>query len=461
MAFDVGAIVARLELNDKAWQQAISRVTKDKSLSGYVLRNQSAIQSLGKSFTIAGGVIVGSLGAMIKKGADYGDKMDEMSQKTGVAIGVLSGLKLAADKDGTSIEGLAMGLKGLSGKIVEANSGNKEAIALFGRLGVSVTDANGKIRPMKDVLFDTATAFSKTEAGAEKTKTAVDLFGRAGMEMIPLLNRGADGLEREWKEAERLGLVLDEKTGKAASDFNDQLENLKGSMMGVAVQMGQALMPAIQGLIVTVTNVIAGVRAWAAENPGLAALLAKVALAVGALMVALGPVLIALPTLIKLKTGLKAVLPGIADGLKSVTITQIAASAAYGVAIGLVVQYAAKLIELKAAIDEDDKAHDRFIETNISLKNKLYELVTTGAMTVDAFYKLEDQLGGSATAMALWISHGKAGKEVQEALEKIGKEHAASIEEQKKKIQALNPELKTAIDNSDVLGKVKKTLTNH
>jgi len=459
MAFDVGAIVARLELNDKLWRQSIDRITKDNSLSGYVLRNQAAIQSLGKTFTIAGAAVVGSLGMMIKKGADYGDMMDETSQKTGVAIGVLSGLKLAADKDGTSIEGLAMGLKGLSGKIVEANSGNKDAIALFKSLGVTVTDANGQIRPMKDVLFDTATAFSRTEDGAVKTKTAVDLFGRAGMEMIPMLNRGAEGLEREWKEAERLGLVLDEKAGRAASDFNDQLENLKGSLMGVAIQLGQALMPVLQTFITTTTNVIAGVRAWAAEHPGLAALLSKVALAVGALGMALGPVLIALPKLIQLKVGLKAILPGVVDGLKNVKLAQVAASAAYGVAIGLVIQYAAKLIELKDAIDEDDKAQNRFIQTNINLKNKLYELVTTGAMTVTEFYKLEDQLGGSATAMALWISHGKAGTVAQEALVKIGKEHAASIEEQKKKIQALNPELKTAIDNSDVLGKVKKTLT--
>ena len=311
MSFDAGAAIGRLELNIAGWQKSVESVKKDQqSLSGLVMRHEQQFKSLGKTLTVVGGLVVASLGAMIKKTADYGDEMDEMHQRTGASVELLTGLDGTLKKNGASAQDLAVGMKFLSGKMVDANSGNKEAIALFKGLGISVTDANGNLRSTTDVLFDVATRFSGMEDGAVKTTAAVDLLGKGGMSLIPTLNLGADGLRREAEEAGRLGKVLTVETAKACSDFNDSLVDLKGGLQGVGIQIGQALMPAVKGLVEKITSIVIKVREWAAEHPELASGLSKVALGLGALMMTIGPVLYALPGLIKGLTALKAIAAG-------------------------------------------------------------------------------------------------------------------------------------------------------
>lgn len=69
-----------------------------------------------------------------------------------------------------------------------AAGGSKEQIEVFSRLGVSVTDAAGQLRPTEDVLLDLADAFAAMPDGAEKSALAVKLFGKSGVELI--LNQG-------------------------------------------------------------------------------------------------------------------------------------------------------------------------------------------------------------------------------------------------------------------------------
>ena len=60
MAFKVGAIVAKLELDKKNWENSIKSVKKDQeSLKGFVLRNEQQIKKMGKAMTIAGAAILG------------------------------------------------------------------------------------------------------------------------------------------------------------------------------------------------------------------------------------------------------------------------------------------------------------------------------------------------------------------------------------------------------------------
>lgn len=308
MAFDAGAVIGRLELNIAGWQKSVEAVKKDQqSLAGLVMRHEQQFKSLGKTFTVVGGLMVASLGAMIKSTANYGDEMDEMHQRTGASVELLTGLDGALRKNGASTQDLAVGMKFLSSKMVDANSGNKEAIALFKGLGISVTDANGNLRSTTDVLFDVATRFSGMEDGAVKTTAAVDLLGKGGMSLIPTLNLGADGLKKEADQAQRLGKVMSQEAAKACSDFNDSLVDLKGGLQGVGIQVGIALMPMVQGLIVNVTNIIVKVREWAAAHPGLTEGLSKTALGLGILAMSIGPVLIVLPSLVKWIQALKAI----------------------------------------------------------------------------------------------------------------------------------------------------------
>ncbi len=78
MAFDVGAIVGRLELQRDQWNQSIKQVKDDqKSLSGMVLRNSQQFKRMGRTMTIAGTAVVGAVGLMVKSYATFDKAMTE------------------------------------------------------------------------------------------------------------------------------------------------------------------------------------------------------------------------------------------------------------------------------------------------------------------------------------------------------------------------------------------------
>ncbi len=70
----------------------------------------SGLAGIGLSATAAAAALVGS----VKAAADYGDQLDNMSQRTGVAVEELSRLQYAAKLSDTSTEALSKGIGTLS-----------------------------------------------------------------------------------------------------------------------------------------------------------------------------------------------------------------------------------------------------------------------------------------------------------------------------------------------------------
>lgn len=202
----------------------------------------SGLAGIGLSATAAAAALVGA----VRSAADYGDQLDNMAQRTGVAVEELSKLQYAAQMSDTSSEALGKGLANLSKMMVAAANGATESGKPFERFGIELRNADGSVRSANEVLMDLADVFSVMPDGAEKTALAMEFFGKKlGTEMIPLLNQGSAGLRAMGDEAERLGLVLNSEQAKAAADFNDNLDKMAQLAKGVAVSVGNALIPAI------------------------------------------------------------------------------------------------------------------------------------------------------------------------------------------------------------------------
>lgn len=198
---------------------------------------------------LGGGLITGLLGAgfgtAVKNAVDSLDKLDEAAERLGVSVEDLSALNFAGKMNGLEFEDMTGALTKLSVKMQEAAAGGKEAGALFADVGVKVTDASGKIKPAEAVLAEIAERFAKFEDGAAKTALAVDLFGKSGAKLVPLLNGGAAGLEAMRKEAESLGAVIDSKLAKQAAEFNDNMDKLSILSGAAAKMMAAQLLPSL------------------------------------------------------------------------------------------------------------------------------------------------------------------------------------------------------------------------
>lgn len=205
--------------------------------------------SAGKALAVVGSAIAGAtvgIGGAIKLAIDKADELGKMAQKIGVPVEELSALKHAADLSGVSLETLSKGVGRLARNTVEAAQGLQTPVRAFEALGINIRNSEGKLKSVSELLPELADRFSKMRDGPEKTALSMQLLGRAGADLIPLLNMGKDGLKETMEEAKALGLVIDTKTAKAAEAFNDNLTRMGAIFSGIVTRITAEMLPAFQ-----------------------------------------------------------------------------------------------------------------------------------------------------------------------------------------------------------------------
>lgn len=191
---------------------------------------------------IVGSAIVGGLGAMVKSAVDLGDEFGKMSARTGVAQGALIGLRNAAKLSDVENEKLQAGLTRLNVAMVAAAEGNAAAETKFKRLGISVKNAAGEVRPTDQVFKDLGDRFKDMPDGAQKAAAAVSIFGKAGADLIPLLNGGREAMEA-------FNYELSDEFAARSELFNDTLTIIGFKTEGFKLQLADALLPALQSIL--------------------------------------------------------------------------------------------------------------------------------------------------------------------------------------------------------------------
>ncbi len=164
------------------------------------------------------------------------DQLGKTAQRIGMSVAALSEWRHAAELSDVSMEQLSTSLSRFARNIAAGS-------AALDVMGVSVRRADGTTRDMEAILSDIAERLAGMPDGVQKTALAIELFGRGGAQLIPLLNQGAGGLAAMAREARELGRVIDAETAKRAEEFNDNITRLKGAVEGLAFQLARALVP--------------------------------------------------------------------------------------------------------------------------------------------------------------------------------------------------------------------------
>jgi len=191
---------------------------------------------------IAGSAIVAGLGAVIKKSIDAGDELFNLQAKTGVAASALIGIGNAAKLADVDVGTLGKGLTKLNVNLVKAAEGNEDLARKFQALGVDVKDANGQVVPADKALKQIADRFADMPDGAQKAAAAVALFGKAGADLIPLLNEGAASMEK-------FTYKVGEDFAARSDKFNDTITELGIKTQGFGLELTDALLPALQSIL--------------------------------------------------------------------------------------------------------------------------------------------------------------------------------------------------------------------
>lgn len=216
----------------------------------------SAAAALGVTLSVAG------FAAFIKSTIDAADNLNDLSQRVGVGIKELAGYKLAAEQSGASLEAVARGVKGLATYMVEHTAELKKA-------GITAKDTDGAMTQLADV-------FAGLPDGIEKSALATKLFGKAGIDLIPMLNLGSKGLQEAKDKADEYGRKMAE-LAPFADAFNDQLTELSFQAKTLGLNFSGPLVDGLQAVLVLGGNVAYVLKAVGTEIGGIAAQIAAAA----------------------------------------------------------------------------------------------------------------------------------------------------------------------------------------
>jgi TP901 family phage tail tape measure protein len=248
-----------------------------------------SVTNLGKKFTAVGSAITAPLVLAANHFASVGSEIARASQRLGVAVESLQELKYAAEESGASFEDLENGIKKMQKAIFNAATGSKEAAKALAGIGLSVESLKG-LSP-EEQFATIGNALSKVQNEAARTAIAMEIFGKGGTALLPMLSGGVDGINEMIMRAKELGIVFSAEDAVAATKFESALKDLKAQVSGVIFNVGSAVAQALQPFANAAIHCMSTVIAWIKENRTLVitVLAAGVAfLAVGASLITLG-----------------------------------------------------------------------------------------------------------------------------------------------------------------------------
>jgi len=222
----------------------IARLQKDmddakRSVGGAMATIEKTVGGAVRAMGLLGGALsIGAFVSMAKQAIDTADAINKLTQRTGLAAETLSQLQYAAKLADVSSDSLTTGIKKLNQSIAGGLAGDKEKLSVFKSLGITLTDTAGRTKTADQVLLEMADTFAKSRDGAGKTAAAIDLLGKAGDEMIPLLNGGSQAILEMMKEADRLGLTISGDFAARAEEFNDNLTRIQTQSEKLAISLG-------------------------------------------------------------------------------------------------------------------------------------------------------------------------------------------------------------------------------
>lgn len=249
MAIEVFKLFGSIMVDNEKANKSISET--DKKAEGLGSKFISGVGTAAKwGAAIVGAAAAGAaaLGGMAVSAAGATDRIDKMSQKMGLSRETFQEFDFIASQSGTSVEQLQTGMRTLTGLMDSASEGSETAVKTFEKLNLTWDDGNGKLKSQEQMFEETVTALQNMEDGTEKARLATEIFGRSGMELMPLLNGAAGSVEEMKEKAHELGLVLNDEAIDSGVQFTDTMDQLKRSFQSVTTKIGVEVMPIFQSM---------------------------------------------------------------------------------------------------------------------------------------------------------------------------------------------------------------------
>lgn len=167
----------------------------------------------------------GALAGITRLGREFlqtASRLSDLSAQTGIGTTALQRFEYAGKLVGVSLDTMAMAVGQMQRRLASNEDGAVQALE---RLGITLADLRGMA---PEAQFEAiASQISRIPDPAERTRVAMEIFGRSGAQLLPLLRTD---LKAVGDEAERLGAVMGDRVVAAGDKLDDLWTKLMASM---------------------------------------------------------------------------------------------------------------------------------------------------------------------------------------------------------------------------------------
>lgn len=184
------------------------------------------------------GALVGGLGRLALALGENADRLFDLESQTGASTDQLQEYEFVAKAAGANTEFFSDSVKQVVRSLDAALAGTGAVSEAYDKLGISVLDANGRIRNGADITEDIITKLAGMTNETERNGLAQDIFGKKWEEVTSVLDMGAEAIEGLKDEAHELGVVIDREALVAADRLRENFEKLRAA---ASAQAGRAI----------------------------------------------------------------------------------------------------------------------------------------------------------------------------------------------------------------------------
>jgi hypothetical protein len=210
--------------------------------SGVASKIASAFTGVGAILAaVAGGV---GLVTLVKDSMEAVAATGRLSDRLGIATEKLGGMQYAAKLAGVDSDGLTESLGHMLKNLSEADDKGgpaADAIALMGLNAKKLKDES------PDQAFaQIADGLKSIQNPADRGRAAMELFGKSGQQLLPLLLQGSKGIAAAQAEADKLGITFNRVDAAKVELANQSFVRLQAVLTGAAQMLAIKLAPFIE-----------------------------------------------------------------------------------------------------------------------------------------------------------------------------------------------------------------------
>jgi hypothetical protein len=203
---------------------------------------------------LASGFAAVGLNSVVASAFDMASSLSEAAEKAGVTIEALQELRFAAQQTGVSNEAMDASLGRLTRTLGDLQMGAPAAAKAFDQIGLSAEQLEGL--PTGEAFRLIAEQIAKIPDPTQRAAAAVDIFGKSGQQLMPILNGGAKAID-EFAAASR-------RNGQISTQDAQKLDELADSWETLKVRVGVATANVIAAVVPMGEAVIATFDSWEA-----------------------------------------------------------------------------------------------------------------------------------------------------------------------------------------------------